>query len=93
MYNAVTLKSYTGTNAEILAIESGCYKSQAWATFKQWLTLGRVPKQGAKGIKLKWFKEVIVEGRVEKKLQYFYVFNQDQTEILNNNISMEKQRA
>lgn len=82
MYNAVTLKEYTKTNADELNGYAYIYQSKEWATFKQWVTLGRVPKLGSKGVKLKWFKEVVTPKGLEKKLQFFVVFNKDQTEVI-----------
>lgn len=88
MYNAVTNKEYTGKNLEILMGFVWEFESRGYATFKQWKSIGRVPKQGSKGIKLKWFKEVMnMEGKKSHQLQYFTVFNFDQTialESLNN---------
>lgn len=83
MYNAVTLKEYTGNNADMLNGLAWSYQSREWATFKQWVSIGRVPKAGSKGTKLKWFKEVpVAGGKFKRQLQFFVVFNKDQTEEL-----------
>lgn len=84
--NAVTMKSYSGTNAFILG--SSSFADNRFMTFLQAKTLGRKVRKGEQGITIR--RVVIVREldratakmKPKKTLKFFTVFNWDQTETV-----------
>jgi antirestriction protein ArdC len=80
--NAVTLKPYQGRNAELLAgfmLVHG-FKSNRFATMKQWNSLGRVIIAGNRSCMISWFDTSENQGN-RKTFTYksYRVFNIEQT--------------
>ena len=87
-HNAVSGKGYNGINTLILAMSAaaGGFKSNQWATYKQWLSLGGQVRKGTKGTTIIFYSPVtgskITADGVEKSYHYvlksYSVFNADQ---------------
>jgi len=87
-HNAVTGRGYNGVNTLILAMSAaaGGFKSNQWATYKQWLKLGGQVRKGTKGTTIIFYSPVtgskISADGTEKKYYYVLeshsVFNADQ---------------
>jgi antirestriction protein ArdC len=87
-HNAVSKKGYNGINTLILAMSAAAngFKSNQWATYKQWLELGGQVRKGTKGTTIIFYSpvsgsKVNAEGE-EKSYHYvlksYSVFNADQ---------------
>jgi antirestriction protein ArdC len=87
-HNAVSGKGYNGINTLILTMSAaaGGFKSNQWATYKQWLTLGGQVRKGTKGTTIIFYSPVTgsktaADGS-EKTYHYvlkaYSVFNADQ---------------
>jgi antirestriction protein ArdC len=87
-HNAVSGKGYNGINTLILAMSAaaGGFKSNQWATYKQWLELGGQVRKGTKGTTIIFYSPVtgskVSADGVEKNYHYvlksYSVFNADQ---------------
>lgn len=87
-HNAVTGKGYNGVNTLILAMSAsaGGFKSNQWATYKQWLELGGQVRKGTKGTTIIFYSPVtgskVTADGTEKSYHYvlksYSVFNADQ---------------
>jgi antirestriction protein ArdC len=80
--NAVTLKSYNGRNAELLAgfMLRHSFTSNRFATMKQWNGLGRVIVAGNRSCMISWFDtSQEVNGRKSMTYKSYRVFNIEQT--------------
>jgi antirestriction protein ArdC len=87
-HNAVSKKGYNGINTLILAMSAAAngFKSNEWATYKQWLQLGGQVRKGTKGTTIIFYSPVsgsktAADGS-EKTYHYvlksYSVFNADQ---------------
>jgi len=86
--NAVSGKTYQGINTLILAMSAAAngFKSNQWATYKQWLQLGGQVRKGTKGTTIIFYSPVtgskITADGEEKSYHYvlksYSVFNADQ---------------
>jgi len=87
-HNAVSKKGYNGINTLILAMSAAAngFKSNEWATYKQWLQLGGQVRKGTKGTTIIFYSPVsgskITADGTEKNYHYvlksYSVFNADQ---------------
>jgi antirestriction protein ArdC len=87
-HNAVSKKGYNGINTLILAMSAAAngFKSNEWATYKQWLQLGGQVRKGTKGTTIIFYSPVtgskISADGSEKSYHYvlksYSVFNADQ---------------
>jgi len=87
-HNAVSGKGYNGINTLILAMSAAAngFKSNQWATYKQWLELGGQVRKGTKGTTIIFYSPVSgskVNADGEEKsyhyvLKSYSVFNADQ---------------
>jgi antirestriction protein ArdC len=87
-HNAVSGKGYNGINTLILAMSATAngFKSNQWATYKQWLQLGGQVRKGTKGTTIIFYSPVsgskITADGTEKSYHYvlksYSVFNADQ---------------
>jgi antirestriction protein ArdC len=87
-HNAVSKKGYNGINTLILAMSATAngFKSNQWATYKQWLQLGGQVRKGTKGTTIIFYSPVtgskITADGTEKSYHYvlksYSVFNADQ---------------
>jgi antirestriction protein ArdC len=85
--NAITKRHYRGINVFILATQS--YGSSYWLTYKEALPLGGHVRKGEHGTPIvfwKWLNREVEmpDGEIEERhfpmLQYYTVFNAEQTE-------------
>ena len=62
-HNIISGKGYQGINTIILSMAEAAagYKSGAWATYKQWLTVGAQVKKGTKGTTIIFYSPVTGE--------------------------------
>jgi antirestriction protein ArdC len=87
-HNAVSKNGYNGINTLILAMSAAAngFKSNEWATYKQWLQLGGQVRKGTKGTTIIFYSPVsgskITADGTEKNYHYvlksYSVFNADQ---------------
>jgi len=87
-HNAVSKKGYNGINTLILAMSATAngFKSNEWATYKQWLQLGGQVRKGTKGTTIIFYSPVsgskVSADGSEKTYHYvlksYSVFNADQ---------------
>ena len=97
-YNYITKKEYRGTNVFSTAMSTfkNGFKSNEWATFKQWQSKGFKVDKGSKATYIIFFSKVEIEDKKEKDKKFipilkgYPIFNADQTnykgteEYLNN---------
>lgn len=78
--NAKTGKQYTGGNTTILLQNE--YKTQLWATYRQWQELGFQVQKGQKGERITKMVKIICKKEQKQKLvpRYYTVFNVAQVE-------------
>jgi len=78
--NKITKLAYGGKNQKILrmAKNMNSYKSNEWMTFLQAKKLDLKVKKGSKGIRL--MKVIVNEDDEHEGVNYFTVFNEEQTE-------------
>ena len=76
--NAKTQKAYQGGN--IIALLSAPFENQTWATYRQWLELGKQVQKGSRGTKaIKMVKITDKKTGFEKMVpRGFTVFNIEQ---------------
>ena len=76
--NAKTGKQYTGGNIIILLQNE--FKSQLWATYRQWQELGFQVQKGQKGERITKMVKIICKKEHKQKLvpRYYTVFNAEQ---------------
>ena len=87
-HNVVSGKPYQGTNIFMTAISAykNEFKSNQWATYKQWEKLGAKVSKGSKGTDIVFFDKVVITDKVTEEqamipvLKGFSVFNADQVE-------------
>jgi antirestriction protein ArdC len=89
-HNVISGKGYNGINTIILGMAevAAGYKSGAWATYKQWLTVGAQVKKGTKGTTIIFYSPVTgsktTASSEEKSYHYvlksYSVFNADQVD-------------
>lgn len=87
-HNVVSKKAYQGTNTFMTAISAyrHGFKSNQWATFKQWEKLGAKVRKGSKGTDILFFDKVMItdketdEQAMVPLLKGFCVFNADQVD-------------
>ena len=87
-HNVVSGKPYQGTNIFMTAISAykNEFKSNQWATYKQWEKLGAKVSKGSKGTDIVFFDKVMITDKVTEEqamvpvLKGFSVFNADQVE-------------
>jgi antirestriction protein ArdC len=89
-HNVISGKGYNGINTIILSMAEAAagYKSGAWATYKQWLTVGAQVKKGTKGTTIIFYSPVtgskVTASGEEKSYHYvlksYSVFNAEQVE-------------
>jgi antirestriction protein ArdC len=89
-HNVISGKGYQGINTIILSMAEAAagYKSGAWATYKQWLTVGAQVKKGTKGTTIIFYSPVTgsktTASGEEKNYHYvlksYSVFNADQVD-------------
>lgn len=87
-HNVVSGKPYQGTNIFMTAISSykNEFKSNQWATYKQWEKLGATVRKGSKGTDIVFFDKVMITDKITEEqamiplLKGFSIFNADQVE-------------
>ena len=89
-HNVISGKGYNGINTIILGMSEAAagYKSGAWATYKQWLSVGAQVKKGTKGTTIIFYSPVTgsktTASGEEKSYHYvlksYSVFNADQVD-------------
>ena len=67
-HNPTTGKEYTGKNIEKLTFAG--FKSQAFATYRQWQGIGMQVKKGSKGTKIGYIRERTMEECKTKKGEF-----------------------
>jgi len=85
--NAKSKNNYRGLNVMMCWLTAMCngYKSNRWATFKQWTEMGGKVRRGEKGTQIIFFKTEQKEDKNGEKYEYMlskisYVFNADQVD-------------
>lgn len=71
--NYFTGVEYTGHNATTLNMSG--YKSNQWATYRQWLEGGYQVQKGQKGQAI---MKIVIDKEGEKRPKFYRVFNQEQ---------------
>ena len=87
-HNVVSGKPYQGTNIFMTAISSykNEFKSNQWATYKQWEKLGATVRKGSKGTDIVFFDKVMITDKITEEqamiplLKGFSIFNADQVD-------------
>jgi len=89
-HNVISGKGYNGINTIILGMSEAAagYKSGAWGTYKQWLSVGAQVKKGTKGTTIIFYSPVtgskVTASGEEKTYHYvlksYSVFNADQVD-------------
>lgn len=89
-HNVISGKGYNGINTIILGMSEAAagYKSGAWGTYKQWLTVGAQVKKGTKGTTIIFYSPVsgskVTAAGEDKTYRYvlksYSVFNADQVD-------------